>query len=211
MEKLTLEQAIEKYGITPEKHKEIFENMYNKAFISTFMKSDLRSKEKAKERPTAVFIGGQVGAGKSNLIILSAGEFFALGEDYILIDDDQYRKFYPNAEFLSKHYPTFYTDITALGSSVITPKIMKAAIDGEYNFIQIDSILDFILFLRTTVVPAPGRLLTSTLSHRLSITEKPSPERSSPGREVYIGSIACLMSAIPQPLSFIFMYITPEP
>mgnify|MGYP005774506689 CR=1 FL=1 len=135
MEKLTLEQAKEKYGITPEKHKEIFENMYNKAFISTFMKSDLRSKEKAKERPTAVFIGGQVGAGKSNLIILSAGEFFALGEDYILIDDDQYRKFYPNAELLSKYYPTFYTDITALGSSVITPKIMKAAIDGGYNFI----------------------------------------------------------------------------
>lgn len=135
MQKLTLEQAKEKYGINPKEHKAIFDSMYNKAFISTFMKSDMTHKQRAKQVPTAVFIGGQIGAGKSNLIILSAGEFLALGEEYVLVDDDQYRKFYPNAEILSTNYPTFYTDITAMGSSMITPRIMKLAIDEGYNFI----------------------------------------------------------------------------
>ncbi len=140
MQKLTLEEAKAIYGYTQETHPDIFKNMYDKAWISTFTSEEaigkkVAIKKPAKGNPIAVFIGGQIGAGKSNLILLSAGELRALGEDYVVIDDDQYRKFYPNSEILARDYPTYYTDITAMGSGIITPQIMQEAVNQRYNFI----------------------------------------------------------------------------
>ena len=60
-------------------------------------------------------------------------------------------------------------------------------------------------FSRIRVVPSPSLLRTFTLSIKLSMTAKPRPALSSSGAVVKSGCIACSISAIPQPLSLIFM------
>lgn len=118
---------------------EEFHLMYLKSFYITFHKAQ---KELQKERKTianseAVVLGGQAGAGKGGLAIVAKKEFAARGKEIFLIDDDEYRKCYPREkrESLLKECPEYYTKITAIGSSSVTPKIMKYASDNGLNFI----------------------------------------------------------------------------
>ncbi len=118
---------------------EEFHMMYLKSFYITFSKAH---KELQKERKTianseAVVLGGQAGAGKGGLAILAKKEFEAQGKAIFLIDDDEYRKCYPKEkrEELLQKCPEHYTKITAIGSSSVTPKIMKYASDNGLNFI----------------------------------------------------------------------------
>ena len=62
-------------------------------------------------------------------------EFEKQGKEIFLIDDDMYRKFYPRAQEILSECPELYTKLTAIGSSSITPKIMKYASDHGLNFI----------------------------------------------------------------------------
>jgi anti-sigma F factor len=64
---------------------------------------------------------------------------------------------------------------------------------------------DEITFSSVTVVPLPTVDLTFTLSQKLCITAKPRPALSSSGAVVKSGSIAFSISAMPQPLSRIFI------
>lgn len=118
---------------------EDFHLMYLKSFYITFHKAH---KEVQKERKTianseAVVLGGQAGAGKGGLAILAKKEYAAQGKEIFLIDDDEYRKCYPREkrDELLKNCPEHYTKITAIGSSSVTPKIMKYASDNGLNFI----------------------------------------------------------------------------
>ena len=118
---------------------EEFHIMYLKSFYITFHKVH---KETQQERRTianseAVVLGGQAGAGKGGLTVIAKQEFWNNGKEIFLIDDDEYRKCYPKEkrESLLRECPEFYTKITAIGSSAITPKIMKYASDNGLNFI----------------------------------------------------------------------------
>ena len=123
-----------KYGKYEEFHK-----MYIESFYVTFYRAQRKfnSKNKSIANSEAVILGGQVGAGKGGLVSVAKREFEEQGKEVFLIDDDQYRKFYPKEkrEGILKECPEFYTKITAIGSSSITPKIMKYASDNGLNFI----------------------------------------------------------------------------
>lgn len=118
---------------------EEFQNMYLKSFYITFHKAhkEIQDNRKSIANSEAVVLGGQAGAGKGGLAILAKKEFIEQGKEIFLIDDDQYRKCYPKEkrEKLLEECPEHYTKITAIGSSTVTPKIMKYASDNGLNFI----------------------------------------------------------------------------
>ena len=142
---MNLEEAMKKYGIpipedTENYDKEIykkFDNMYLRSFYNTFYsegndKEDSRNGDRIK---TAVVLGGQTGAGKSSLVAETMREFEDVGKRIVLVDDDQYRRFYPYSEEILEECPEHYTQITATATNVITPRILRFASDNGYNFI----------------------------------------------------------------------------
>lgn len=143
---MTLEEAMERYSIPiPEniekydkEQYEKFDEIYLKSFYETFYTPKFQKnseKSKTNHKKTAIVLGGQTGAGKSSLIAETKREFQNQGRRVVLIDDDNYRKFYTwNQEILSD-CPEYYTKITATASSKVTPKILKFASDNGYNFI----------------------------------------------------------------------------
>ena len=118
---------------------EEFHTMYLRSFYITFHKAhkEIQKKRKSIANSEAVVLGGQAGAGKGGLVILAKKEFLKQGKEIFLIDDDEYRKCYPKEKRkkLLEECPEYYTKITAIGSSTITPKIMKYASDNGLNFI----------------------------------------------------------------------------
>lgn len=110
-----------------------FEEMYKKSFLVTFG-GHIEKNIKNNNR-TAVILGGQTGAGKTGLVNLTNREALLKNTSYYLIDDDQYRKFYPRYDEIMVECPEYATILTAIGSGPITPKIMKYASDNGMNFI----------------------------------------------------------------------------
>ena len=108
-----------------------FQEMYVKSFIVTFGEH----KEFSTHDRIAIVLGGQTGAGKSGLVNLTNREGILTNKSFYLIDDDQFRKFYPRYDEIMAECPEFSTILTAIGSEPITPKIMKYASDIGLNFI----------------------------------------------------------------------------
>ena len=108
-----------------------FQEMYVKSFIVTFGEH----KEFSVRDRIAIVLGGQTGAGKSGLVNLTNREGILTNRSFYLIDDDQFRKFYPRYDEIMAECPEFSTILTAMGSGPITPKIMKYASDNGLNFI----------------------------------------------------------------------------
>lgn len=110
-----------------------FDQMFKKSFIVTFSGGE---KEIAKNRQKRAFVlGGQTGAGKSGLVNMIFQDARKNAQGIFLIDDDQFRKFYPRYEEIMAECPEFSTILTAKGSGPVTPKIMKYASDNGLNFI----------------------------------------------------------------------------
>lgn len=143
---MNLEEAMSMYAIPipedihdydKETYRE-FDNMYLKSFYSTFY-SDNDSTTRIRNVETgnnvAVVLGGQIGAGKSSLVADTKRKFMQEGRRIVLVDDDQYRKFYPRGKEILETCPEFYTKITATATGKITPLILKYASDNGYNFI----------------------------------------------------------------------------
>lgn len=142
---MNLEEAMKKYGIpipedTENYYKEIykkFDNMYLRSFYNTFYseENDKADSSNGDRIKTAVVLGGKTGAGKSSLVAETMREFEDVGKRIVLVDDDQYRRFYPYSEEILEECPEHYTQITATATNVITPRILRFASDNGYNFI----------------------------------------------------------------------------
>ena len=141
---MTKKEAIEKYSIpipsdfnnyNKEEFRE-FDNMYLESFYSTFYEPDLKKMNvKNSEEKVAIVLGGQAGAGKSSLVADAKRKFKDTGRRIVIIDDDEYRKFYPYAKEILENCPESYTEITATATNIITPKILKFASENGYNFL----------------------------------------------------------------------------
>lgn len=118
-----LENLIEKYRLSKEE--------YNKRL--QLIKYTLFNGKTPVENPKAIIIGGQLGAGKSGLIMYAKNEF----EDgnVVTINCDEIRGFYPNAEEIGKLYPAYYTKITTELTDAWTSLMLKEAIGNKYQFI----------------------------------------------------------------------------
>lgn len=115
-----------------------FDNMHLKSFYTTFYSPDTTMPSaisKNTEKKFSIVLGGQAGAGKSSLVAEAKRKFKEQGRRIVVIDDDEYRKFYPYREQILEEVPELYTDITATATNAITPKILKFAADNGYNFI----------------------------------------------------------------------------
>lgn len=140
---MKLDEAIKKYGIPVPKDienydKEIykeFDNMYLESLYSTFYSMEDKTNEPKGNGKVAVVLGGQTGAGKSSLIADTKRNLQKEGRRIVVIDDDQYRKLYPYGKEILRDCPEHYTKVTAIATSLITPKILKFVSENGYNFI----------------------------------------------------------------------------
>lgn len=90
---------------------------------------------KTYDKPVAIIIGGQTGAGKGGIDVFSKREFKDKGLDSIIIDVDIYRMLHPKAEEIITKYPTMYTEITGQETGPIAKLLLEEAINKGYNFI----------------------------------------------------------------------------
>lgn len=118
-------------NLTYEKYR-CFQEIYKKSFLVTFG-GNIQNKSNAER--LAIVLGGQTGAGKTGLVNLTNREALLQNRHFFLIDDDQYRKFYPYYNEIMAECPEYCTILTAIGSGPVTPKIMKYASDNGLNFI----------------------------------------------------------------------------
>ena len=120
------------YNLELEKYRP-FDEMYKKSFLVTF--GEKIDKNMGNANRVAVILGGQSGAGKTSLVHLTNKEAMLQNKSFYVIDDDQYRKFYPQYDDIMAECPEYSTILTAIGSGPITPKILKYASDNGLNFI----------------------------------------------------------------------------
>ena len=88
--------------------------------------------KKPSEKPIAFIVGGQPGSGKSGIISNIMQNY---GQNYILIDNDEYRMYHPNLDEINRLFPELYTECTDQLSFETTPKAIKYAMDNRYNMI----------------------------------------------------------------------------
>lgn len=108
---------------------EQFEKMYDNCQYITFFNC------KSEKNPTAVFVGGQTGAGKGGIDVYSEKELLEKNQHAAILDVDIYRALHPFAKEILNAYPTLYSDITASVTGRILKRIMNEAINNSYNFI----------------------------------------------------------------------------
>ena len=126
MNKEEIEKIKQYYAIT----KEDFLKMCMQAREDTF-----KNHFPNQGKPTAIFIGGQPGAGKSALVIKTKKEFLETQKDIIIFDLDMYRGLYKNSIEIAKKYPNLYSEITGNVAGRILEKMSTEAIQNGYNFI----------------------------------------------------------------------------
>ena len=126
MNKEEIEKIKQYYAIT----KEDFLKMCMQAREDTF-----KNHFPNQGKPTAIFIGGQPGAGKSALVIKTKKEFLKTQKDIIIFDLDMYRGLYKNSIEIAKKYPNLYSEITGKVAGRILEKMSTEAIQNGYNFI----------------------------------------------------------------------------
>lgn len=84
------------------------------------------------DRPIAFIVGGQPGSGKSGII----GHIFEnYGNNFVLVDNDEYRKHHPNVHEINEWHPEIYTECTDQLSFAATPRVIDAMISQRYNMV----------------------------------------------------------------------------
>lgn len=117
------EEILKQYKLSEEEHEhyyEIIKRIYTSGKIPV-------------ERPIAVIIGGQTGAGKSGLIGHSTKMF--PDENVIIINSDEIKPFHPKSEEIARVYPKLYTKITDQESNTWTSKLFEELRQEGYNII----------------------------------------------------------------------------
>jgi len=85
------------------------------------------------KNPVAVIVGGQTGAGKSGLIAYSTKMF--KDDNVIIIEDDDFRPFYPNAAEIAEKFPNDYIQITNQLTNSLTSSIFGFFSSQHFNII----------------------------------------------------------------------------
>ena len=137
------EEIKEKYKLSEQEHMKIYKRIENEVFHASL----------PEEKPIAIIVGGQPGAGKGAVISASKREIEEKGRCIIIITTDEYKPYHPNAIEIARKYPTEYVEIVEQDAGPWTGKILKKAIDDKHNFIfegtlKSDRILDRITELK---------------------------------------------------------------
>lgn len=88
------------------------------------------------EVPTAIFTGGQPGAGKSAIVLKSKIDLAKENKDSIIFDLDSYRGLFSKSLEIAQQYPEHFQALTNSYSGKIMEVLSNMAIDEGYNFIM---------------------------------------------------------------------------
>ncbi len=85
-----------------------------------------------QNKPQAFILGGQPGAGKSNLLREAT---LKLNDNLIIINGDDFRKYHPNYNELQKEKAENSPNFTAEFAGKMTETILKKALNEKYNIV----------------------------------------------------------------------------
>ena len=104
--------------------------------ISKMKSIILDTYNKDDDIPTAIFTGGQPGAGKSAIVSKSKIDLAKQNKDSIVFDLDLYRGLYSKSFEIARKYPEYFQILTNRYSGKIMEALSNMAIDEGYNFIM---------------------------------------------------------------------------
>ena len=122
-----IEKVKKKYALSEED----FKNMYEE--VKETVIGDIKPPQK---QPMGILTGGQPGAGKSSIVIMSRIEFENEDRKPVILDGDTYRGLYKNSIKLAKEHPELYSEITDGATGKIMGMLIEDTINGGYDFIR---------------------------------------------------------------------------
>lgn len=122
-----IERVKREYALSQED----FENMYKE--VKETVIGNINAPEK---QPMGILTGGQPGAGKSSIVIMSKLEFEKDRRKPVILDGDTYRGLYKNSIKLAKEHPELYSEITDGATGKIMGRLIEDTINGGYDFIR---------------------------------------------------------------------------
>lgn len=108
-----VEAIIKKYTLNEKEYNRILKT------VIQVMSSD----KVVSDRPLAIIVGGQQGSGKTALINYTST--ISSKREFVIIDNDFFRAFHPNAAEIKKYYPGLYTVITDQIGMGFTPHVIS--------------------------------------------------------------------------------------
>lgn len=118
-----IEEILKKYKLTEEEHEKYYQ----------IIKRLWTTEQYPVEKPIAVIIGGQTGAGKSGIISYSKKMF--PNNNVVIINSDEIKTFHPYGEEIASKYSELYTIITDQESNTWTSKLFEDVRNEGYNII----------------------------------------------------------------------------
>lgn len=138
MQKLTMEQVVEKYNLTEEEIKEISKQVY----------LDLIEGKPQKENPVGILIAGQPGAGKTGLANYTKTVF----PDAVMLDIDEFRFYHPKIKEILELYPEFFAATTNKFISKVSGYVTDMLIEGRYDVIAHKTFKNIVI-IDDTIIP----------------------------------------------------------
>lgn len=120
---MTNDEILSKYKLTDEEHDKIYDDI----------KAIMTQGKHPVEKPIAVIIGGQTGAGKSGIIGYSLKLFD--DNNVVVINSDEIKPFHPKVDEIAKEYPNLFTKITDQESNTWTSRLFGELRNEHYNLI----------------------------------------------------------------------------
>ena len=137
MDKLLINDLIEKYKLSKEEHNEVLERL----------KRDLFDGKTIDENPSAMFVIGQPGCGKTTFI--KSGNF----SKYININSDEYRHLSKYSSEILDKYPTEYAKFTNYDAHLWGDELFAYAIQNGYSVLREKAPIDFSLLDLIKTIP----------------------------------------------------------
>ena len=119
----SLDEIKKKYKLSDEEYNEKY-NLIKKIFFKG---------KTPMNRPIAIIVGGQTGAGKG--LLISNGKKQFEDDNVIIINSDEFKPFHPKASEIAEKYSTYFTKVTDQETNTWTSNLFDEAIQNKYNII----------------------------------------------------------------------------
>lgn len=119
----SLDEIKKKYKLSDEEYNEKY-NLIKKIFFKG---------KTSMNRPIAIIVGGQTGAGKG--LLISNGKKQFEDDNVIIINSDEFKPFHPKASEIAEKYSTYFTKVTDQETNTWTSNLFDEAIQNKYNII----------------------------------------------------------------------------
>lgn len=161
MENATLKNLIENYKLSEEEHKVILEELKTNTFFNKTYETN----------PSAMFIIGQPGCGKTTFIQN------ADLSNYTIINSDNYRSFNKYSDEILNKYPTYYTKLTNFDAHLWGDELFTYGMDNGYSVLREKAPLDYSLLEFIKMISSNHNLIinvvvTGNLSSLLATRER---------------------------------------